>query len=64
VLGYGLFGSTKILFQKKMMLEDVYTYITRKIDCAGTIAVRTTCGKSAQEVYGLLKSRHGENTIR
>jgi transposase len=38
-------------------IEGYQSRVYEKDYMLGTIAVRTTCGKSAQEVYGLLKSR-------
>ena len=38
-------------------IEDFRSRIYEKDYMLGTIAVRTTCDKSAQDVYGLLKSR-------
>ena len=38
-------------------IEDYQSRVYEKDYMLGTIAVRTTCDKSAQEVYGLLKSR-------
>jgi transposase len=38
-------------------IQDYQSRVYEKDHRLGTIAVRTTCDKSAQEVYGLLKSR-------